>query len=467
VISLLFSHPIRWITGCGLIACPASVNFAATHIVNSIAAFQQRINEASAGDTITLKDGAYTTSTPIEVKCVGEASRPVTLAAESVGGVELGGTHGFNVSGPAAHIVIRGFRLTHASGRNTIAAGTSHVRFTRNTFHCPGDGPYLSVIGNDATADYNEFRDKKTVGNMISVSGTGSQVARRLRVHHNYFHDFTNAGANGAETIRFGLSGLSMSPGDGVVEYNLFVRCRGENELISNKSCANTYRFNTFLDSPGTQLTLRHGNDCLVYGNYFRNTDGLRIFGDRHHIFSNYFEKNSLGINLGNGGAEVADGAPLTSHDRPDNCVIAFNTLVDNRTHYAMNRRTPNALGATGITFANNLLQGGEIAVKIEGPNPGALWSGNIVWKVKAVGDLPTEGYAEMDPLIAPDDKGIFRLQIGSPAIDAAVGGYPVVIVDLDGQPRIIAKDKGADEFSTAPITASILSESDVGPLAK
>src|SRR5262249_10858710 len=158
-------------------------------------------------------------------------------------------------------------------------------------------------------------------------------------------HDFTSPGANGAETIRFGLSGLSLSDGFGIIEHNLFVRCNGENELISIKSSSNTIRYNTLLDSPGTQLTLRHGNDSLVYGNYLRNTDGIRIFGDRHQIFSNYLENNSVGINIGNGDGEVADGAPLTSHDRPDDCVISHNTLINNTTHYLMSGRT-NGLGA-------------------------------------------------------------------------------------------------------------------------
>jgi len=125
------------------------------------------------------------------------------------------------------------------------------------------------------------------------------QIAQRVWIHHNYFHDFTNAGVNGAETIRFGLSGLSMSTGNGMIEYNLFIRCNGENELISNKSSGNTYRYNTLIDSPGAQLTLRHGNDCQAYGNYFRNTDGLRVYGDRHQIFSNYFEGNTKGIDMG------------------------------------------------------------------------------------------------------------------------------------------------------------------------
>ena len=250
------------------------------------------------------------------------------------------------------------------------------------------------------------------------------------------------------------------------MEHNLFVRCNGENELISNKSSGNTYRYNTLIDSPNTQLTLRHGNDCLVYGNYLRNTEGLRIFGDRHQVFSNYLEKNYIGINLGNGGAEVADGAPLTSHDRPDNCVITFNTLVDNRTHYQMSRRTPTALGATNTTFANNIMQGG-IAAKIEGPNPGAIWKGNIVWNITSPGDLPADGFTTENPLLVAGPDSVFRLQPGSPAIDSAVGDYPAAAFDFEGQPRGEKKDKGADELGTEPIVARMLTVADVGPLAK
>jgi poly(beta-D-mannuronate) lyase len=466
VISSLPSPRHRVAPAVAFIITFAAPLFAATHIVDSIPALQAKINEAAPGDTITVKDGAYTTTKAITVNRRASAEQPLTISAETIGGVEINGTHGFNIVQPAAHVIIQGFILKHASGRNTIAAGTSHVRFSRNVFHCAGDGPYLAVLGDHAQVDYNEFRDKKTVGNMISVSGTGSQVARRLWIHHNYFHDFANAGANGAETIRFGLSQLSLSTGEGLVEHNLFVRCNGENELISNKSSGNTYRYNTLIDSPNTQLTLRHGNDCLVYGNYLRNTEGIRIFGDRHQIFSNYLEKNYIGINLGNGGAEVADGAPLTSHDRPDNCVITFNTLVDNRTHYQMSRRTPTALGATNTTFANNILQGG-VAAKIEGPNPGAVWQGNIVWNITSPGDLPADSFTTENPLLAAGADGVLRLQAGSPAIDAAVGDYPAVTFDFDGQARPDKKDKGADEFSSATVVARVLTVADVGPLAR
>lgn len=452
------------LAGCAL--APLGLARAATRVVDSIDALQAAIGAAAPGDVITVKNGSYTTRAPIKVTCVGTTGKSITIAAETVGGVELAGSHGFDVAKPAAYVVVRGFKLTHASGKNGIGGGTSHVRFTRNTFACVGEGPYLTVTGDDAEVDYNEFRDKKTLGNMINVTGTGSQVARRLHIHHNYFHDFANARGNGAETIRFGLSGLSMSKGEGLVEYNLFVRCVGENELISNKSCANTYRYNTFLDSPGAQLTLRHGNDCVVYGNIFRGLDGLRIFGDRHLVFSNYFEANTRGINLGNGDGEVADGAKLTCHDRPDHCVIAFNTLVNNRVQYAMDGRK-DGMGATHTTFANNLIQGGDTVAKIGGPNSGATWSGNLLWKTGEAGDLPAAGAIKADPRLAPDANGIFRPQAGSAALGAAKGDFSAVTVDLDGQPRPAKKSIGADEPGDAPVVARLLTPSEVGPAAK
>ena len=376
------SHPLLPI---GLLALILSVTAtlagaAEPHVVDSLAKLKSAINRAAPGDTILLKDGVYPTAGPITIKSFGAPGKPITIAAENDGGVELAGTHGFTVSEPAEHIIIYGFKFTHASGKNSIGVGTRHVRFTHNVFQCTGDGPYLSVLGDDAQVDYNEFADKKSPGSMLAVGGTGGQVARRLWVHHNYFHDYTSTLTGTAEMIRFGLSAMSLSTGHGLVEHNLFARCRGESDIISNRSSGNTYRYNTFLDCPTSKLSLRHGNDCAVYGNVFRNTEGLRFFGDRHHIFSNYFEGNYTAIAIGNGNVEVADGGDILSFDRPDDCVIAFNTFVENRTHLQMSRRAADALGARNTLIAHNVFSGGGTAARIEGPNTGTVWTGNLVW---------------------------------------------------------------------------------------
>jgi poly(beta-D-mannuronate) lyase len=68
--------------------------------------------------------------------------------------------------------------------------------------------------------------------------------------------------------------------------------------------------------------------------------------------------------------------------------------------------------------------------------------------------------------LLVADPNGIKRLAESGPAIDSAVGSFPFVTVDLDGQPRLEPRDKGADEFSSAPVVARVLSPTDVGPNA-
>jgi poly(beta-D-mannuronate) lyase len=431
----------------------ASPAFAATYEVGSLAELQSRIGKAVPGDTIVLRDGAYVASALVAIARPGTAAAPIRIAAKTVGGVTITGAQGFSVTAPAAYVEIVGFVFGHAAGTTQIASGATHIRFSRNVFEQHGAGAYLTIAGDDAEVDHNEFRNKKTVGNMIDVRGAGSQVAQRVRIHHNYFHDFANAGANGGETIRFGLSGLSMSRGFGMIEQNLFVRCTGENELLSIKSGSNTIRYNTFLDSPRAQVTLRHGNENLVYGNYLRGLDGIRIFGDRHQVFSNYLEGNTGGINIGNGDGEVADGAKLTSHDRPDGNVIAFNTLVNNQRSYYMTPRR-NGLGATNTVFADNLVQGGGTAVSLDGPYTGGRWDGNVVWQTTGAVSAPVGAFEATDPRLERATDGVFRPRAGSPLIDSAVGEYPAVVVDMDGQPRAGRRDRGADEISTSPIVA-------------
>ena len=61
------------------------------------------------------------------------------------------------------------------------------------------------------------------------------------------------------ETIRIGDSQTSLLMGGCVVEKNLFEKCNGEAECISNKSCGNIYRENTFLEVSGTLADMTQG----------------------------------------------------------------------------------------------------------------------------------------------------------------------------------------------------------------
>ncbi|QKJ30250.1 right-handed parallel beta-helix repeat-containing protein [Mucilaginibacter mali] len=430
--------------------------------VKSIADLQSAINKAKPGDVIILADGVYKTAGDIIVDRKAAKDKPITITAEHPGKAEIAGAGGFSLMKPATYIVISGFKFTHAASKAKTGIGTSFCRFTQNIFETPGDGEDLTIAGSDQEVDYNTFQNKNAMGRFIAIRGEGKQIAERLHIHHNYFNNaVSQGGKNGAEAFQFGLSGFSLSSSNSLVEYNLFEHCAGENELISVKASAVVLRYNTIRDCPA-QFTLRHGNKSQVYGNYFFNTPGLRIFGDDHLIYSNYFEGCSEAITIGNGDGEVADGAQLTAHDRPDRVLIAFNTLVDNKSNIIQTARK-DGMGATHITVANNIIQGGGAAATLSGPLTDGLWEGNILYKVKGAGNMPVNGYTMADPKLVKTQSGAYHIQAGSAAIDRAAGNYPGVKYDMDGQARTGALDAGADELSNDAVTVHVLHPGDVG----
>jgi poly(beta-D-mannuronate) lyase len=443
---------------------------AKTIVVKFIGGFQKAVNEAEAGDTVLVTNGMYTTGTDILVTKAGTAEKPIIIMAQTAGQVELTGLGGISLASGAKYVIVSGFKFTHSSSRARSTAGTSFCRWTRNIFENEGAGEDLTIAGSDHEIDHNTFSNKKAMGRFLAIRGEGKQIAERLWIHHNYFYNFEfQGGANGAEAFQFGLSGFSMSKSNSIVEYNLFEECHGENELISVKASGVTLRYNTIRNSKA-QFTLRHGNFCEVYGNYFHNTPGLRIFGDDHLVYSNYFEVCSTGINIGNGDGEVADGAALTCHDRPDRVLIAFNTLSNCKSNITMSTRDK-GMGATKITVAHNIVKGGGPAAVIAGPYTDAVWAGNFIFNTESKGDMPDATFTSVDPKLGRDASQAIRLLKGSPAIDAvpapkgkkAQDPYSMIKVDMDGQPRKSPLDAGADEFSTEPAKARLLNPVDVG----
>ena len=432
--------------------------------VNSLAALQDEINNAKPGSVIVLADGVYSSEKPVVIDKRGTAKKPITITAATTGGVEIKGNSGFLISKSASYIVIKGFKFTHAAGTTKIEAGASFCRFTRNVFECTGKGFYLSVSGNDCQIDYNTFQNKFTVGQMISVQGPGtSEMAQHTWIHHNYFSNFTPV-ANNCSSIQVGLSGRSLSPAHTLVENNLFSQTRGENENICNKSCDNIYRYNTFGEGV-SELSLRHGNRCQVYGNFFIGSEGIRFYGHQHKIYSNYFERCNPAINIGNGDGIVPKDK-LTSHDRPDSVSIAGNTLYNNTRNVIMQDRK-NGLGATCITFANNIIQGSSVAVKVDGTIVNPVWEGNIIWKTNGIGTIPAGGYTESDPKLILGDKEAAHIQSDSPAIGNARGSYPFATVDIDGQTRTSKLDIGADQVEKDKGFNHVLTVEEVGASSK
>ncbi|MEI6138500.1 MAG: polysaccharide lyase 6 family protein [Mariniphaga sp.] len=429
--------------------------------VSSMVRLQEEIDQAKPGNVIVVTNGIYETDKEITVKSKGIEGQSITITSESIGGAEIKGTSGFVIEGAASYIVIKGFKFTHESGKTKIEPGASFCRFTRNVFECTGKGAYLTVSGDDNQIDHNTFQNKFTEGQMISVQGPGkSEMAQRNWIHHNYFYNFTPT-SNNCSSIQVGLSGRSLSSSHTLVEHNLFSQTKGENENICNKSCDNIYRYNTFGEGV-SELSLRHGNGCLVYGNFFLGSEGIRFYGHKHKIFSNYFEGCSPAINIGNGDGIVPQDK-LTSHDRPDSVLVAFNKLKNNKINVIMQSRK-DGLGAQNIVFANNIIEGGKEAVQLGGDITNPTWEGNIIWKTGGIDPNIKNGFVEADPMFSNE---LGHLQKNSPAIGKSKGNYTFVTVDIDGQARPSILDVGADQYLKTEVKNHPLKIDEVGPVGK
>jgi poly(beta-D-mannuronate) lyase len=409
--------------------------------VSSIQSLQKEIDTAKPGDRIIVANGVYSTNESILISKKGNASQQITIEAETIGGVEINGANGFMLSAPSSYIIIKGFKFTHRTGTNRIETGATHCLITSNVFECapagsPGSKPYLNISGDDNEISYNIFQNKKDEGQMISIQGPGSdKMAKRTWIHHNYFYNFPPT-SNNCSAIQIGLSGRSMDSAFCVVEYNLFIMTEGENEgAICHKSCNNIIRFNTFGER-SEEMSLRHGNNSQVYGNFFLNTTGLRFSGDDHLIYNNYFKGCSKAIVCTNGDGEVKEGSKLTCHDRPDRVEVVYNTIVDCKSSFQMPGRN-SGLGATKITFANNIIQGGE-PVSVQGNYPDPVWKGNILWNTSG-GSMPSDGYSIVNPELIADNYGIYHLSLRNSGINS-------------------------DQYPTIPVTNRPLTISDVGP---
>jgi hypothetical protein len=270
-----------------------------------------------------------------------------------------------------------------------------------------------------------------------------------------------------------------MSSGNGLCEYNLFVNCAGEREMLSIKSSDNVIRYNTLKNSSGAELCIRHGNRNQVYGNYLTGTQGMRVYGKDNVFHSNQLIGNTIGFTFGNSDVDMPGQAPyetdatkLKSHDKPDRTTVAFNTFVNNTTH--LHRESNyNVYGTTNSRLANNIFQGGSTLTTKDGSAAYTFeqCAGNIHSGVSSTGSGWTAvsgGFASVNPLLTLDASGIYRLQAGSPAIDTAVAtpADSLCAQDWEGQLRSSPKDKGADEVSAAATASRVLTTADVGMMA-
>lgn len=428
---------------------------------------------ALPGDRIVLADGTYSIG-KLSAKH-GTATSAITVVAANRGSAVINA--GQLEVLDSSYVTFEGLRWTNSSTLKITSS--NNVRLTRNHFRLAESSSLKWVLIQGANShhnriDHNLFEEKHQLGNFITIDGSATQQSQHDLIDHNHFRNIGPRATNEMEAIRVGWSAISQSSGFTVVEHNLFENCDGDPEIISVKSNDNTVRYNTFVTSQGT-LSHRHGNRGQLYGNFFlgggkAGTGGIRVYGQDHKIFNNYFQGltgTGFDAALQLDGGDVDTSGALSAHWRVYRATVVHNTFVDNVSNIEIGANYN--LAPVDSVIADNLITGAQGKLVNELKTPVNLtYAGNVAWPTgtASVGvSPPASAIRVADPLLASDGL-LYHIGSGSPAVDAVSGTYAFVTDDLDGQPRTGIPDVGADERSAAAVLRFPLTPAQVGPNA-
>ena len=412
-----------------------------TSTVSTVGEFNTAVKNAKPGDVITLANGVWN-NTELIFDAKGTEEKPITLTVETKGKVILEGQSNLRIAGE--HLIISGLVFTNGftptnevisfkKDAKTLAYNTRLTECVIDNFSNPErhePDTWVAIYGKNNRIDHNHLSGKKNRGVTMTVRlNTVESQENNHKIDHNYFGPIQNLGSNGGETLRIGTSHYSRSNSNTIVEANYFDRCNGEHEIISNKSCQNTYKNNIFYECTGT-LTMRHGNRTMVDGNIFignnkPSTGGIRIINGEQTVINNY------GVGLTGyrfrGAFVIMNGiynSPINRYDQAKDAVVKNNTFVncdniqlcagsdeersappedcvmDNNIFYNENNDKIFTVydDISGIAFTNNIISKNNIPITETGFNPQKIeWitnaSGLLVPKdetLKAGAKLPS-----------------------------------------------------------------------------
>lgn len=384
----------------------------------------------ASGDMVILANGTYDNKT-INIKASGTADKPIIVKAATAGKVIFTGSSRLLFSGsymcfegfwfkdviPTTGAVIEFRSSSNELANNCAVRKCAITGYNTHTFANERvDYKWVSVFGFENVVEKCSFTDKRNMGTLLVVwlakESSGQPVRHKIR--NNYFSrpksilGDDGKAMNGQETIRIGTSEFSMQRAECLVEGNVFYKCDGEVEAISNKSCFNTYHANLF-ENCAASLTLRHGTDCLVENNLFigngvKNSGGVRIIDKNHVVKSNYME------NLKGNRARAAiclmrgyDGSPASGYFQVSNAVVKDNTIVNCYEGINANYGDEDAqvMPVVQSTISNNIVTSSNttdlyVTVGLAKPPyntaPDITWSGNRIYQGKKGDNVPEQG---------------------------------------------------------------------------
>jgi len=314
--------------------------------VSNAAELQNAIEKAEPGDVIVLANGIYK---DLEINFIGKGTedKPIVLRAETNGEVFLEGKSNLKLGGEYLEVHGLFFRNGQTPSRAVIEFRidknqlASHCKVTNcvikdfNQLKRDRVDLWVLFYGRHNTLSHCYIEGKSNRGPTVRVDIKGNQSINNYhQIVHNHFGPRPRKGGASAETIQIGDSGTSMSPSYTNVSNNLFEKCNGEVEVISSKTNFNEFRNNVFYKCEGSLVT-RHGNYCIIDGNYFigdenENVGGVRLINTGHWVVNNYFynlkgEEFRSPLAVMNG----IPKSPLNRYNQVTDVVVAHNSWIN------------------------------------------------------------------------------------------------------------------------------------------
>lgn len=317
--------------------------------VENVTELQKAIENAKPGHEIILKNGTWE-NVQIELKCSGTKEAPIVIKAETAGEVFIEGESYINIGGD--YLIVDGLFFKNGytpinaviqfrTSREDVANNSKVINCVIKDFnqtHRDRPDHWIEFWGRYNTLENCYIAGKSNQGPTIRVDIKGNQNIKNYhQIINNHFGPRPRKGGPRGETLQIGDSYTSMSPSYTKVANNYFEKCNGEVEVISSKTNFNEFRNNVFYKCEGSLVT-RHGNYCIIDGNYFigdensNNIGGVRIINTGHWVTNNYFY-NLKGENFRSPIA-VMNGipkSPLNRYNQVTDVVIAFNTWINSK----------------------------------------------------------------------------------------------------------------------------------------
>ena len=431
--------------------------------VSSGVAFNTAQEQASPGDTIVWESGVYA-DIRMDINKDG-----LIVTAEPYGTVLFKGTSRVTIN--ANDITFAGFQYVGGviANLDVIRVYGSDVLITHVNIQNYTSFKYLRVYEESrrTTISYCNFENRLNLDDQNILSILVDDEPGYHKIQYCSFKHFEGIGLDeGIEPIRIGVSSQGHLDSRTLVEYCYFTRCNGDGEIISHKARQNVYRYNTFENNLVAELVLRHGDEGIVYGNFFiNNRGGVRIReGSDHFIFNNYFE----GLN---------DRVIYLMNDPVDplNDIHIYHNTIINSEEVRLGGTGNNP--PTNVTIANNVFANPKLRLFQEDTG-NETWIGNLSFGTLGI-DLPSTGLSDTDPVLYENPEGFFQPDSNSPVMAAASAGYPAVplypgmeydheiMLDLmkESRPGAIAdRAIGASEFSSTVPVQPHATEMNTGP---